>query len=85
MAVRAPAEANWLGRFVPAIVATLFGMAQAGIVVYFSSERSALVDLQKSVSATSEAVHMLKQEMDMNKARRDEQVNDITARLGRRR
>lgn len=84
MPARGP-ENNGGGHLLPLLVSTLLGLASAGIVFYFSSERSALDELQKSVTATAESVHMLKQEVDMNKARRDEQLDEISARLEHRR
>ena len=80
-----PAGHDWLSRFLPLLVSTFFGMCSTGLVFYFSSQRAMLDTLQSQISATSESLHLLKQEMDMNKARRDDQMNELVARLERRR
>lgn len=85
MVARQPTGNDWLGRFLPLLVSTLLGLCSTGLVFYFSSQRATLDQLQAQISATSESVHLLKQEMDMNKARRDEQINALSAQMGRRR
>ncbi len=85
MVARQPAGSGRPAQFLPLVVSTLLGLCSTGLVFYFSSQRSQLDALQAQISATSESVHMLKQEMDMNKARRDEQMNGLTAQIRERR
>lgn len=85
MVSRAPPENDWLGRIFLPLFSAFLSLCMAGIVFYFSSQRSTLDALQAQISATSEAVHMLKQQMEMNDARRDDRLNELAARLERRR
>lgn len=85
MVVRRPAGSDWPGRFLPLVVSTLLGLCSTGLVFYFSSQRAQLDSLQAQVSANSGRIDLLKQQVEMNKSRRDEQIADIMARLEHRR
>lgn len=85
MVSRAPAENDWLARLFIPLFSAFLSLCMGGIVFYFSSERAVIAELQHDIAATSEAIHMLKQEVDMNRARRDEQMNALAAQIGHRR
>lgn len=74
---------DWLGRIVLPLISAALSLCSMAIVVYFSSQRSAIEELGQQVRADSSQVLLLKQSIDFNKARRDEQVSEIEGQLDR--
>lgn len=73
----AVAETSWLGRHGAIIVSSVLGLASTGFVFYFSSQHVEIAELSQQVRANTTAISNLQLTIELNKARRDEQVNDL--------
>lgn len=75
------ARPDWFGRIFAPCFSAACSLACAGVVVYFSGQRAAIDALADKVSADSTNIALLHQFVESNKARRDEQVNELHAQI----
>lgn len=81
MAAREPAGTDWFWRIFAPCFSAFLSLATMGLVVYFSSQASAMSTLGKAVADHDTQIQLMRRETELRRGMRDAQMQALDTRV----